>query len=630
MRYTPWVVSEHVPDYSSLEMFLGHERFQGKADEDLAIALWALMVDHDLGIFHYCPAQERFWGKDAVDPIKILNVFGFTICHCHAHILVMLFRAAGFRSRIANIRGHEGSEVFYNDAWHYFDADIQYFHRKHPPEENVIASREDIFRDPSLIDAQQNPSFPYGFPDRLPENMRPLYEVEPSYLPVFEERIHTMDFRLRPGEEMVRWFHHRGRWFVFDQYPEMFRRYRAETGPEGPTERFWPRRQWANGVLNYQPDLTNASRDIEVGAESMKGLKQDAKGLKCAGERGVLEFAFESPYIYCGIPDPLRRLPAQEGAKLKALFRLPKGTSAEVHVRPERAKKKRVWASKGQSGDITAEIDYTDLVEGTFRFGLSVILKGKGARLDLFANQLWFMVSPHSLPALRDKGENQMSVHHGDKFGLPTRTLLIEHKMEGPGDKPPGAFSTANLLYKPNTYARLLPKKSAKPWELVYELKAPKSGKMAWAAVYAIIEGTRPGEDYDGTHAFIEAAEKPEGPWEVVAESEIYEHPQGWHFGLSGERRFSGKRGKAYIRLRAKKGLLGLRIAAHYVPKGAQLAAVEPLEIEHAWYEVDPRVGRRLRTHTETVEGTEYEYAVRCAEEPHDEYVTLRMLSVLR
>ena len=243
MRYTPWVVSEHVPDYSSVERLLEHPRFAGKERQELAIALWGLIVDHDLGLFHYCPALERFWGKDCVDPLKLLNVYGFTICHCHAHALAMLFKAAGLKARVANIRGHEGSECFYDGAWHYFDGDIQMFHRKHPPEEDVVASREDIFRDPSLVDRQENPSFPYHMPDRLPETMRPLYEEEPSYLPILEERIHSMEYRLRPGEEIKRWFHHRGRWFVFDNYPEMYRRYRSETGPEGPTERFWPRRQ---------------------------------------------------------------------------------------------------------------------------------------------------------------------------------------------------------------------------------------------------------------------------------------------------------------------------------------------------------------------------------------------------
>src|SRR5689334_7635180 len=126
MRYTPWVVSEHVPDTSTLENLVRSPRFSGLKDEALAVALWQYMVDRELGIFHYCPPQEPFWKKDCHDPLLIFNVYGFTICHVHAHVLAMLARAAGLQARVANIQGHEGTEMFYNGGWHYFDADVQY------------------------------------------------------------------------------------------------------------------------------------------------------------------------------------------------------------------------------------------------------------------------------------------------------------------------------------------------------------------------------------------------------------------------------------------------------------------------------------------------------------------------
>ena len=64
MWYTPWVVSEHVPDFSTLANLVHSPQFAGKKDEELAIALWGLMVDRELGIFHYCPAWELLWGRD--------------------------------------------------------------------------------------------------------------------------------------------------------------------------------------------------------------------------------------------------------------------------------------------------------------------------------------------------------------------------------------------------------------------------------------------------------------------------------------------------------------------------------------------------------------------------------------
>jgi hypothetical protein len=628
MRYTPWIVSQHVPDFSTLDNLVRSERFAGKVGQDLVIALWQVMVDRDLGIFHYCPAQEVFWGKDCNDPLKVLNVYGFTICHVHANVLAMLCKAAGFPVRIANIAGHEGSEVFYDGKWHYLDADIQMFHRLRPPQQDVIASREDLYRDPSLVDDQPNPSDPYCLPDRLPANMRKLYEAKPQYLDIFEERIHSMDYRLRPGEEMTRYFHHRGRWVVFANYPGMFTQYRDETGPEGPTERFWPRRQWGNGYFRYAPRISSDSRDVELGADEIENLRLQPDGLFVEEGGGRAVFALESPYIYCGISDPMRRVPPVNGATLSAVFALPAGASARIEAAPERSNDwQPLWSSTGQSGEVDCKVDFTPLAESRYRLRLRFILEGNGASLKRFETLLWFMVSPHSLPSLRTAGENRMRLHSGDADGLNTRTLMLEHHFNK-AESIATAHSTHNLRHEPDSIARLLPADPAKPWQVTYEVAAPDAGRMVRASIYAVIEGRKPDEAYDGHTARIEMADSPDGPWQCVADKPILEHAQGWHFGLFGEGRFGGNARKAYIRLSARKGALGIRVAAHYVPSAAAVSSM--LEIEHAWYEEDPQVGRRRHTHLERTGTTEHEYVVRCNGTPHDERITLRVPSVLK
>ena len=626
MRYTPWIVSEHVPDFSTLANLVGSPRFAGKTGQELVIALWQVMVDHELGIFHYCPAQERLWGKDVYDPLKIFNVYGFTICHVHANVLAMVCQAAGFKVRIANIRGHEGTEVFYDGRWHYFDADIQMFHRLRPPHEDIIASRQDLYDDPTLVSDQPNPSFPYHLPDRLPEQLWELYTDPPSYGDVLEERIHSMDFRLRPGEEMVRYFHHRGRWVVFPNYPEMFRRYRSETGPEGPTERFWPRRQWGNGFFYYAPDLTSASRDAELGADEIVKLRPEQAGLVCQAEAGWAVFAFESPYIYCGMPDPLRRVPGAEGATLEASFELPEGTAARIEGAEELSEDwQELWSSQGAAGEVDCGLDFTELAEGRYRLRLRFVLEGAGAVLRSFQTRLWFMVSPHSLPALKNAGENHMKLHCGDRYGLHTRPILIEHRTDE-ADFLSKVFAAENLRHEPGDWVRLYPTEPSRPWQVTYELAAPNGGKMAWVRAYAVIQGRRPGEEYDGTAAKIEIADTPEGPWREIACREIVEHPQGWHFGILGEGRFSGQSGRAYVRFSAGKGAHGFRIMGHYVP-AKEPREPSPLEVEHAWYEMHEDVGRRLHKHVEVITAEQHEYIIRCEREPHDEYVAMRVPS---
>jgi len=469
MRFTPWVVSEFVPDFSTLENVVKSPRFAGLRDEALAEALWKLIVDRELGIFHYCPALEELWKRDSQDPLLNFNVYGFTICHVHAHVLAMLGRAAGFQTRVANITGHEGTEIFYGGNWHYFDADLQYYYRLRPPNEKTIASREDLFKDPTLTTDQPNPSNPFGVPDRLPEVMRKLVSSEPEYVDVLDERVHSMDFVLRPGEELVRYFHHRGRWHVFENYPAMFKQYRSETGSEGPTERFWPRRQWGNGFFRYAPNLSSNFRDVELGADELSGISQQQNGLVCEEDNAHAQFAFESPYIFCGVPDPWRRVPSLDGATLKADFDLPQGCSARIEASAYVAGKPEVWQplwnSAGKTGKITADVDFTALADGRFRVNIRFLLNGRGSALNSFETRLWFMVSPHSLPALGRAGENRMSFHSSDRHALNTRSFMLERLLNS-SDALEGPFTSENLRHDPKSYSMLLPKDAAKPWSL--------------------------------------------------------------------------------------------------------------------------------------------------------------------
>ncbi len=643
MRYSPRVVSEHCPDLSTLERMLEDRRFAGQSGQDLAIALWALMVDRDLGLFHYLPAQERFRrGQDVYDPLQVWNVFGFTICHCHAHVLGTMAQAAGFPARIATIRGHEGTEIFCDGAWRYFDGDIQMFHRQHPPREAEIASRQDTFADLSLVDGQGNPSRPYMLPDRPPEVMRPLYADPPHYLPVLDEGLHEMDFRLRPGESMTRYFHPCGRWAVFDNYPEMFARYSvckggggpSEPGPEGPTERFWPRRRHGNGFFHYAPRIGRDWQDLAAGSDCLDGIALVPEGAVAQGAMGTIQMPFESPYLLCGVPDPLGRVPPALGASVKAAFRLPRGTSAAIAIRPYDGRRAgqampltEIWASAGADGEALAQADYTALVEGLYVFDMVITLTGQGAALASLENHLWFMVSPHSLPRLMSPGDNRMSVRHGDRFGLPTRPFLLERWIAGTGDLPDGVAAAENLLFRPDTYSRVMPRDPRQPWAMTVPVQPPHDGTLQWLTVFATVEGIRPGEANDGTPFRIAVAESPDGPWQPVAEALPVPHPQGWHSTILGRARLSGDRHQAYVRFSAKQGMSLFRIAGHYAPRQAGLAAGR-LDIEHAWYEDDPAVGRRLRTHLEQEVPETHEYRVRCAATPHNERIVLRCPSL--
>jgi len=99
-----------------------------------------------------------------------------------ANTLAVLYADAGFEgARIPRLKGHEATEVYYDGARHLFDGDLQACHRRHPPEEETIASYADCLADPTLVSRQQNPSEPYYLPDTddrmLPGDAGGEYEI---------------------------------------------------------------------------------------------------------------------------------------------------------------------------------------------------------------------------------------------------------------------------------------------------------------------------------------------------------------------------------------------------------------------------------------------------------------------
>ncbi|KKM16339.1 hypothetical protein LCGC14_1686810, partial [marine sediment metagenome] len=221
MIISPRVTSPNYTDFSSLSALLAGPRFAGKTGEDLAVALWELLVDEQEGIYHFWPPTERLTGRKVRDPLKLLNCFGWCLCGDNANLLATLHKAAGLEdARCVGLKGHVVEEAYYDGAWHLLDADLRAFHRRHPPEQDTIASGEDCMADATLILSQQHPSDPFYRPDVSLENMAGLYDCAASTWQCVDEHVHTMDFVLRPGERLVRGTQPEGKWTWFDSFAE--------------------------------------------------------------------------------------------------------------------------------------------------------------------------------------------------------------------------------------------------------------------------------------------------------------------------------------------------------------------------------------------------------------------------
>src|SRR5260370_839877 len=62
---------------------------------------------------------------EVLDPVKLLNSYGFGLCYPIAPLLEAVYKAGGFEdARVWFLTGHTVAEVFYDGAYHYFDSDM--------------------------------------------------------------------------------------------------------------------------------------------------------------------------------------------------------------------------------------------------------------------------------------------------------------------------------------------------------------------------------------------------------------------------------------------------------------------------------------------------------------------------
>jgi hypothetical protein len=134
------VLSDQVPDVSSLEAWKRSFLKDGMSDEEKALAAWRTTV-----MFQHQDAPPcEFLQHEVVvqDPIKIFNVYGYSFCSVASCDVEALARAAGLKARGWAINGHSVPEVWWDGRWHLLDASlINYFRQP----DGTIAGVEEVF-----------------------------------------------------------------------------------------------------------------------------------------------------------------------------------------------------------------------------------------------------------------------------------------------------------------------------------------------------------------------------------------------------------------------------------------------------------------------------------------------------
>jgi hypothetical protein len=630
MVISPRVTSAGGTDFSSLRRLLASPRLAGRRGEDLAVALWQLLVDPREGVYHYCPPLERLTDHFVYDPIKMLNCFGWSICGLTANLLAVLCRAAGLDdARIAHLKEHEATEVFYGGAWHLLDADLQAFHRRHPPHEDAIAGYAECLADPTLVSRQRNPSRPYYLPDRPPERMADLYRVAPSCDRPYAVHAHTMDFVLRPGERLERHTSHEGLWIWFSNCSDFKNRWPAEWRDDGPWERHPPHRRFGNGRWVYAPDLTSASRDFEAGVLESDGLEPRRRGTVAARPGPcACTFEFDSPYVFTGTPALDGRQAPRDGCILEATVFQDAACRARIRaaVDPDLAWF-TVWES-AEAGRRTVRLDLTPHVVNAYRYLLRFEFDASGPEscgLEALRVASAVLVAPGSLGRLVE-GTNDLAVRFGDEDGLPTRRWIVETNFRSEEDVRRKACRLENVRFVADPADRILPADAGRDYGVTFCVDAPPHGLLRRIYAFGAFRGKAPGDPTeDRVAAFL--AESEDGPWRPLFASPLLEDRHRWHFAAQGEAALDRPARTAYVRFVGKVGMIDAKVRARYTDDRTAWCAA-PLDVTHVWR----TAGGARAEHVERVPapGRDHRYTIRCRPEPHLESIVMQVGSVPR
>ncbi|MGH7135137.1 MAG: hypothetical protein ACREHD_05310, partial [Pirellulales bacterium] len=136
----PWL-SNGRKDFRSLDRIAASAIKPGMTDGEKARALWWQEVQHR---FHL-----EGDNNELLDPVKVLNVYGYNTCGNDSICLAGLWRKAGLRVAPARLVGHCATQVFYDGAWHLMDGDMHAVYLLRDNE--TVAGEQDLVRDHDLI-----------------------------------------------------------------------------------------------------------------------------------------------------------------------------------------------------------------------------------------------------------------------------------------------------------------------------------------------------------------------------------------------------------------------------------------------------------------------------------------------
>ncbi|HUT34129.1 MAG TPA: hypothetical protein VNE39_11655 [Planctomycetota bacterium] len=142
----PRITTDRSVATHSLEAIVAGVCRAGMGDEEKAIALYEYTRRV---MFHYRERSERVDEHFDLDPLRLINTYGYSFCTQQMMVLVALWQAAGIESRIWGMPGHGTAQAFYGGKHHWFDPLIGAYVRSRT--DGTVASLAEIAEDPTVL-----------------------------------------------------------------------------------------------------------------------------------------------------------------------------------------------------------------------------------------------------------------------------------------------------------------------------------------------------------------------------------------------------------------------------------------------------------------------------------------------
>ena len=616
MAFSPRVVGKFRPDFHCLEAMVSSPQFAGKQGEELVMAIYNHFTSQVDGTYHFWPSAETEgqprMRRTNVDPMKILNSYGWAICGQMSHMLYTIYTAAGLKARLYGLPGHALCEVFYDGRWHHYDVDMWSWFRT--PQGHVASAFELSNNARALIFENKNKSNPCNLPDRELEGYADMYSRAEkddkditSLRPDWADRSHNMDFRLRPGETILRTSENQGRFVMPQDWTEFKEKFDREWHGT-PRERFNPFRSFGNGRWIYEPNLSEKYKDFAEGVWEKKGVRQRGYGLSGAG---FATFRVQSPYPFAGVPD-------WKGPKITSSSGVWIEVAGEGNVTVEITNPEGGWQTVYTCDKPFDErVDVTEIMKARYECFIRVSL-GEGAKLRKFRFEGFFMIAPISLPRLAE-GENAMELRCCDKHGQHTVPWAQVIDFRKTADLKAQWVKATNCAFKPwaEGWTTIGAADESKPVTAVFKFAAPKGQKFGWA--YFLTAHREGPQGQPLRKAMLEWSVDGKN-WTVLADCQISNHASQWDCSLDGEALTPDGAAAVWLRVTSDTAICNVECHGHLQVTSDGKA---PLEITHSWKE-----SGEVREFKAPAGATNY--TIQCGKAPRDHAIRMSVPSVAK